>query len=115
VPFLATRLERSCSDIKSTLYNNIPAKVNGLAKNAGKPDAKIAPEGSIQSRTDFGTPGYGGACPPAGNSPHRYEFTVYALDVEKIDLNEDTPSAMVGFNLNQHLLAKDTITVRYGR
>jgi Raf kinase inhibitor-like YbhB/YbcL family protein len=94
---------------------NIPAAVNGLAENAGNLSAGVAPKGSVQSRTDFGSPGYGGACPPSGDSPHRYQFTIYALDLQKIELNEDAGAAMVGFYLNQHLLAKDTITVRYGR
>jgi len=37
------------------------------------------PGGAIQSRTDFGVPGYGGPCPPAGGGTHRYIFTLWAL------------------------------------
>jgi Raf kinase inhibitor-like YbhB/YbcL family protein len=94
---------------------NIPAGVDGLAKNAGNPASGLAPHGSVQSRTDFGAPGYGGACPPVGNSPHRYVFTVYALDVDRLDLNPEATSALAGFAIHQHLIAKDTITVYYGR
>ena len=94
---------------------NISPNVNALSKNAGDPASGLAPEGSIQCRTDFGTPGYGGACPPAGDKPHRYQFSVYALDVDKLPLDANTSGAMVGFNLKQHTLAKAVITVYYSR
>lgn len=97
------------------LIYNIPARVDGLVKNAGDPPSNLAPTGSVQSRTDFGTRGYGGACPPAGASAHRYVFTVYALDVEKLDLDPEATAAMVGFTINQHLLAKDVLTILYAR
>lgn len=62
----------------------------------------------------FGAPGYGGACPPPG-TPHRYVFTVHALDVERLDLNADSPAAMVGFFLGQHVLGRASLTAVYGR
>jgi len=88
------------------LIFNIPTKVNMLPENAGNKEAGLAPAGSTQSRTDYGTPGYGGACPPAGDQPHRYIFTVFALDVDTLPLPENASAAMVGFNLNQHAIAK---------
>ncbi len=94
---------------------NISAKINNLAENAGDPSSKSAPEGSIQSITDFGRAGYGGACPPVGDKPHRYIFTVFALDVEKLPLDANASGAMVGYYLNKHALAKATITVYYSR
>jgi Raf kinase inhibitor-like YbhB/YbcL family protein len=94
---------------------NIPADVTELPKNAGDPASGTAPTGSIQSRTDYGTPGYGGACPPQRDKPHRYMFTVYALDVDKLPLDANVSAAMVGFNLNQHTLAKAIITVKFSR
>ncbi len=94
---------------------SIPANVTSLAKNAGDPASELVPKASIQSKTDFGKSGYGGACPPQGDKPHRYQFTVYALDIEKLPLDENASGAMVGFYLNQHVLAKSTITVYYSR
>jgi Raf kinase inhibitor-like YbhB/YbcL family protein len=94
---------------------NIPPDVHGLPQNAGNPSLGSAPIGSVQSRTDYGTPGYGGPCPPPGDKPHRYVFTVYALDVAKLPLDAGASGAMVGFNLNQHALAKATITGYYSR
>ncbi|OIP47958.1 MAG: YbhB/YbcL family Raf kinase inhibitor-like protein [Deltaproteobacteria bacterium CG23_combo_of_CG06-09_8_20_14_all_60_8] len=97
------------------LIFNIPTKVNMLPENAGNKEAGLAPAGSTQSRTDYGTPGYGGACPPAGDQPHRYIFTVFALDVDTLPLPENASAAMVGFNLNQHAIAKAQMTVHYSR
>mgnify|MGYP000461561428 CR=1 FL=1 len=41
---------------------------------------------ATQGNTDFGAPGYGGPCPPPGDKPHRYIFTVHALKTDKLDL-----------------------------
>jgi Raf kinase inhibitor-like YbhB/YbcL family protein len=94
---------------------NIPANINELKTNAGRIEKRLAPAGSIQSITDFGKPGFGGACPPQGDKPHRYIFTVYALSVPKLDLDEKTPPAMVGFMLNSSLITKASIIAYYQR
>jgi Raf kinase inhibitor-like YbhB/YbcL family protein len=94
---------------------NIPSSVNKLPADAGNRQGGLAPQGSVQSVTDFGQTGYGGPCPPAGDKPHRYIFTVYALKVNELPLKEDASGAMVGFYLNQNALAKAKLTARYGR
>jgi Raf kinase inhibitor-like YbhB/YbcL family protein len=94
---------------------NISAATSALKTNAGNLDNSLAPAGSIQSVTDYGKPGFGGACPPEGDKPHRYVFTVYALDVEKLELGANTPPAMVGFFLYQHSIAKASLIAYYGR
>jgi Raf kinase inhibitor-like YbhB/YbcL family protein len=92
---------------------NLPADSTGLAENAGSPSP--APAGSVQSRTDFGKAGYGGPCPPAGDKPHRYVFTVYALKVDKLPLDENASGAMVGFYLNQNTIKRAVLTAYYSR
>jgi hypothetical protein len=94
---------------------DIPATVTELPKNAGDAKANLTPPGTIQSREDFGVPGYNGPCPPPGDKPHRYHLTVYALDVAKLGPGPDTMPAVVGFNLHAHTLAKGVITGKYGR
>ncbi len=94
---------------------NIPAKVRHLKVDAGNPEKNLAPKGSVQGVTDFGKPGFGGACPPPGDGPHRYIFTVYALRVEKIELDSSTPPAMVGFYLNHNAIAKASLIAYYSR
>lgn len=90
---------------------NIPAAVTVLPQGAGSGQAAL-PEEAIQTCTDFGKAGYGGAAPPQGES-HRYIFTVHALDVDKIEVDENASGAMVGFNVHFHRLASASITVMY--
>ncbi len=97
------------------LIFNIPPSVTSLPASAGKADGTGAPQGSIQSMTDFGQPGFGGPCPPQGDKPHRYIFTVFALKVDQLPLKPEASGAMVGYYLNQNALAKASFTGMYGR
>jgi len=90
---------------------NIPASTTSLPQGAGSGVAAL-PTGAIQTRTDFGQAGYGGAAPPQGES-HRYIFSVHALDVDKLEVDEGASGAMLGFNVHFHALASATITVIY--
>ncbi len=84
---------------------NIPANVRELPLDAGNPESGKLPAGALQVRTDFGKPGYGGPCPPAGDHPHRYIFTVHAVGVEQLSVTADTSAAVVGFQLHFNTLA----------
>lgn len=94
---------------------NIPASATELPEGAGTADGKGLPAGSAQGKTDFGAPGFGGACPPKGDKPHRYIFTVHALKVEKLDVPADATAALVGFMINANRLGKASFTGLYGR
>jgi len=93
---------------------NIPATATELPEGVAA-DGKGLPAGATQGRTDFGAPGFGGACPPKGDKPHRYIFTVYALKTDKLDVPADGTAAMVGFNINANKLASASFTAKYGR
>ncbi len=95
-----------------TVYN-IPAVILSLPRNAGS--GAGLPVGAVQGTTDFGKPGFGGACPPNGDKPHRYFFTIYALNVAGIDVPATASAANVGFNLHAHTIAKTGFVARYGR
>jgi Raf kinase inhibitor-like YbhB/YbcL family protein len=97
------------------LVVNIPPTTHALARASGQSGGPALPQGAVQTMTDFGQAGFGGACPPAGDKPHRYIFTVWALKVPRLDLPASAPGAMVGFNLNANVLAKATLTASYGR
>lgn len=94
---------------------NIPAKTTHLSKNAGNITAGKMPSSAVQSRTDFGKDGYGGPCPPAGDAAHRYIITLYALKVDKLPLDKNTPAAMVGYYLNANAIGKAVLSFKYSR
>ncbi|MGH8133742.1 MAG: YbhB/YbcL family Raf kinase inhibitor-like protein [Steroidobacteraceae bacterium] len=93
---------------------NIPASVSSLPAGAGDPQKNLMPAGAIQGRTDFGTPGYGGPCPPPGK-PHRYYLRLYALKVAKLDAPADATAAFIGFNVNAQAIGKAELMGLYGR
>ncbi|RZJ37430.1 MAG: YbhB/YbcL family Raf kinase inhibitor-like protein [Brevundimonas sp.] len=86
---------------------NIPADVSEL------PTGGPVPSGAVEGRTDYGAPGFGGAAPPPGHGPHRYIFTVFAVDTETLDVTPDNSGAVFGFNLHFHTLARASITATY--
>lgn len=67
-----------------------------------------------QIRNDYGYAGFGGACPPAGDKPHRYQIKVFVLDIVKLGLPENPSAALVGFQLNSHALAIAELEAIYG-
>ncbi|HEV2286390.1 MAG TPA: YbhB/YbcL family Raf kinase inhibitor-like protein [Steroidobacteraceae bacterium] len=93
---------------------DIPASASALPAGAGDPKKGLAPAGVQQGRTDFGTAGYGGPCPPPGK-PHRYYFRLYALKVAKLEVPADSSAALIAFNVNAAALGKAELMGLYGR
>ena len=94
---------------------NIPASVSELALDAGNGAAGLLPAGALQTRTDFGAPGYGGPCPPEGDHPHRYVFNLHAVGVDALPVEADTSAAVIGFQLHFNTLAKASLMGLYKR
>ncbi|MBP7546794.1 MAG: YbhB/YbcL family Raf kinase inhibitor-like protein [Corallincola sp.] len=94
---------------------NIPASVTALAADAGAVGGAKLPAGASHVRIDYGYAGWGGVCPPPGDKPHRYIFTVHALKVEKLDLPADATAALAGYMINANALATASFTAYYGR
>lgn len=97
------------------LVFNIPSNYTELKANAGDISKNMLPDNIIQSKTDYGSYGYGGPCPPVGHGIHKYTITIHALDVEKLDLNKDTNAAIVGFNIHGHTIEKASLVFYYKR
>ena len=84
---------------------NIPASVMELPLDAGNPAAGKMPAGAVTMRNDVGSNEYVGPCPPQGEHPHRYFFTVFAVGGE-LQVNEQTTPAVCGFQLHFNTLDK---------
>jgi Raf kinase inhibitor-like YbhB/YbcL family protein len=93
---------------------NIPAGTTELAKDAGRADGSKLPMGAAQINTDFGGPGWGGPCPPVGDKPHRYNFTLYALKTDRLDASGASAS-LAGYMVNANAIGKARLTGRFGR
>ena len=94
---------------------NIPAATTQLAQGAGAADGKTLPAGARQIDNDFGSADWGGPCPPVGDKPHRYNFTVYALKVAKLELPATATTAQADRLINANSLGKASFTALYGR
>jgi Raf kinase inhibitor-like YbhB/YbcL family protein len=93
---------------------DIPADAKELSRGAGSGQGQL-PAGAVQGKTDFGQPGFGGACPPPGDKAHRYVFTVYALKIDKLDVTGDASPAMIGYMTKANALGSASITAHYAR
>lgn len=51
----------------------------------------------------------------AGDKPHRYRFTVWALDVPTLPVDAGASGALVGYLLHSHALASAQLTAMAGR
>lgn len=95
-----------------TAYD-LHASLRTLPAGAGKVGA--LPGGAKQGRNDYGSNDFGGACPPQGDKPHRYIFTVFALKVDKLEVPADASAALIGYMLHANKLATASMTNRFGR
>ena len=82
---------------------------------AGLPAGSKLPDGARTVRNDYGQSGWGGPCPPAGDPPHHYIFTLYALDVPTLGIPADASAALAGFTIHGHIIGKTQSVLTYGR
>jgi len=89
---------------------NIPASVHSI--ELGASGKGTMPKGTVETANDYGTLGFGGACPPAGQV-HRYVFTVYALSTEKMDIPKNASNALVSYMTHANTIESAKITAVY--
>ncbi|MFA5206558.1 MAG: YbhB/YbcL family Raf kinase inhibitor-like protein [Lentisphaeria bacterium] len=92
------------------LFNLSPDTV---ALPAGVPPRGTLPNGAIQGVNDYRKLGYDGPWPPPG-APHRYCFTVYALD-RQLELAPGATKAAVLAAMRGHVLTKGSLPGVFGR
>lgn len=92
---------------------NLPATTTELPTGAGAAGNAGLPEGAFHVRNDGGPKAFGGAAPPPGDQVHRYYFVVHAVDVERLDLDDDASPSVVSVNLAFHTLARAMIVGTY--
>ena len=97
------------------LVVDVPVGCTGLEANAGVRGGAGLPTGARQIRNDYGVLSWGGLCPPPGDKPHRYIFTVHALSVDRLDIPDDATAGLASFMINANTLATASFTSTYGR
>ncbi|MCL1902288.1 MAG: YbhB/YbcL family Raf kinase inhibitor-like protein [Alphaproteobacteria bacterium] len=88
---------------------DIPVNVMGVARG----EKFASPAREIPG--DFGAAGYRGPCPPIGGGAHHYHFTMYAMNVEQLDLDAGMTPYQVAAAIKSHSIAATTITGLYRR
>jgi Raf kinase inhibitor-like YbhB/YbcL family protein len=116
------------------VFGNLPAGTQSIALVMHDPDApggdfthwllwNLSPELStieestlpaqaVQGQNDFGQVGYGGPCPPPGQT-HRYVFDLYALDAQ-LNLAAGARLPDLAAALQGHALAQAQLVATFG-
>ncbi|GAB3582581.1 YbhB/YbcL family Raf kinase inhibitor-like protein [Leifsonia lichenia] len=89
---------------------NIPADVTSLDANAGAEGGANLPQGAAMLSNELRSKSFTGAGPPPGTGTHHYNVIVHALDVDHLDLDQESTPAVLGFNAHFHSLARAVIT-----
>lgn len=90
--------------------------VYGIPSNADSIGEGQGPAGARQGENDLGRAGYGAPCPPPGDEPHRYVFTMYALSSERTTgIPAGAPARDVLEAIRCCVAEQGTITATYGR
>ncbi len=94
------------------LIINIPANITSLSEGASR---KKMPLGATELRNSFGEIGYGGPQPPKGSGEHPYVITLYALNLEKLELGVNTSLAVFKKILEGKIIQSASLTGKYER
>jgi len=95
------------------LVINIAASAAGLSEGASR--TKMLPAGAKELENTFRTTGWGGPQPPPGSGTHPYEFLLYALSVDTLNLPVKTNLASFNKAINGKVLATAKLVGTYER
>ncbi len=94
------------------LLFNLPPHLTSLAENAAPPPGAQSGLNSWQTRGLESAP-YGGPCPPPG-APHRYIFTLYALDTP-LNFTASPDKAALLQAMQGHILSQSQLMGTFSR
>jgi len=97
------------------LVYDLPAGTTRLTQGAGAARSSALPAGARQGPNDFGARAYGGVCPPAGDRPHHYRVTLWALKVRTLGAPSQASAALIDYLIEANAIAHRTVVVRYSR
>lgn len=92
---------------------NVPPDAVGIPEGVA-PRKEVTDLDAIQGENDFGDVGYRGPCPPEGDDPHEYRFTLYVLD-EELTVDAGAPRPPVQDELDDKTTASDQFTGTFSR
>ena len=113
VPSGVVELALTCEDPDAPSGTFVHWVVWGIDPSSGRLPADGSP-GTRQGRNGFGNSSYGGPCPPPGHGPHRYQFTLYALD-RSIDLEPGSTIEELRSAIDGRVRATATLMGNYER
>jgi len=86
-----------------------------LAEGAGAAGSATLPRDPSNGPNDFGGRDYRGVCPPAGDRPHRYRVTLWALKVSRLAAPARSSAALIDHLIEANAIAHRTLVVRHSR
>jgi Raf kinase inhibitor-like YbhB/YbcL family protein len=102
--------DASGSGFKHWCAYDIPAKMTTLKEGVSGETTQFR-----QTKNDAGDPGYAPPCPPKGESTHHYKFSVWALDVDQLDVSKNASYDRVREEAKGHKLAGARLTGLFER
>lgn len=87
----------------------------GMTQLSAGASGGAMPDAARELLNGFGERGWGGPQPPPGSGTHTYRFTVYALDVAKLDVDDEAALDDVLAAIEGHALATCVLEGTYGR
>ena len=87
--------------------------IAGLSPSITRLESGVLPPAAVTARSDGGTSGWQGPCPPDDDDPHAYEFVVYAA-AEPIGLTPDLAGRQAIEIIEDAAIASDVLVGFYG-
>ena len=97
------------------LIYDLPPGTTKLAEGAGSARGSALPAGARQGPNEFGARAFGGVCPPAGDRPHHYQVTLWALMLRGLGAPRTASAALIDYLIEANAIAHRTVVIRYSR